>query len=129
MSAYYPPQQYGSYAQYSTFSATPQYPTQYPSQSQSQSQSPSQPQTPYPLYQTQQFRPPSPPPDVPAAPDISEVSPDVASRTLQRVILSELKHAGFESTLPPVLLRLELETAACAWRSLCSCVPSEALQS
>jgi hypothetical protein len=114
-SAYYPPQAYGNYPQQYQGYAPQQQSAQYPAQYQQagtatgQSQYPYSPNANSPVIKTSG----SPPPEPPSAPDLAEVQDDVASRAMQRLISSELRHAGFDSAIPSALRRLELETVAC----------------
>ena len=57
--------------------------------------------------------PGSPPPELHGAPDLAEVNENVASHAMQRLVSSELRHAGFDSALTSAVHRLELETIAC----------------
>ncbi|KAF8843149.1 hypothetical protein BDN67DRAFT_897862 [Paxillus ammoniavirescens] len=80
------------------------YPTQFP-----------QPPTPtayQALYPLQPAKPPSPPPGPPTAPDIPAISPRVASREVQKLIVLQLKNSEFESIESQALQRLELEVVA-----------------
>lgn len=51
----------------------------------------------------------SPPAEVPIAPDVTDVTPGVASQSIQRLLSLEMKEAGFEAAEPPAMERLELE--------------------
>ncbi|KAF9247110.1 hypothetical protein BU15DRAFT_69950 [Melanogaster broomeanus] len=64
------------------------------------------------LYALQPVKPPSPPPEPPTAPDIPSISPAIASREVQRLIVSQLKRSEFESIESQALQRLELEVVA-----------------
>ncbi|KAF9222033.1 hypothetical protein BS17DRAFT_709961 [Gyrodon lividus] len=75
------------------------YPAQFP-----------QPPTGYQaLYTLQPAKLPSPPP---TAPDIPAISPRIASREIQKLVVSQLKTSEFESIEPQALQRLELEVVA-----------------
>lgn len=106
--SYYPPQSYGSYqTPYTQYpQPTPQYPTQFP-------QGPL-PNYPYPPGAVNQGSPPPDPPTptVPAAPT---VTPEIASRALQRLLSVELRDIGFDAAEPAALKRLELDVAACSF--------------
>ena len=111
---YYPPQAYNNYNQqyqgYAQHSA--QYPPQYQQAAPGQGQPSPYPYTPNlnsPIVKT----PGSPPPEPISAPDLAEVTDAVASKALQRLISSELRHAGFDSASHDALRRLEQETVAC----------------
>ncbi|KZT12925.1 uncharacterized protein LAESUDRAFT_753960 [Laetiporus sulphureus 93-53] len=99
--SYFPPQTYGQYqTQY------PHYPSQYPAQG--------QPLAGYPVYPPGQAKPATPPPEPHTAPELSAVSPELASHALQRLVSAELRGNGFETAEPATLIRLELEVAAWA---------------
>ncbi|KAI0742140.1 hypothetical protein BC629DRAFT_1563979 [Irpex lacteus] len=51
----------------------------------------------------------SPPPELPAAPEILDVTPEVASKSIQKLISFELKASGFDASEPQALQRLEAE--------------------
>lgn len=55
----------------------------------------------------------SPPPELPAAPEVLDVTPQVASKSLQKLISFELNGAGFEAAEPQALQRLEVEVISC----------------
>ncbi|KAF7313609.1 hypothetical protein HMN09_00517300 [Mycena chlorophos] len=58
-------------------------------------------------------KPPTPPPpEQPATPDLTSITPEVASDTLKRVLVSELRDAGFASAQPQALERIEREVVA-----------------
>jgi hypothetical protein len=114
-------QPYGTYhAPYPTYHLPPgqpmagagtvaHYPTQFP-----------QPPTPtayQALYPLQPAKPPSPPPGPLTAPDIPAISSQIASREVQKLIVSQLKNSKFESIESQALQRLELEVVAC----MCPC--------
>lgn len=46
-------------------------------------------------------------------PDLSSITPRVASKTIQRLIASQLRDAEFDSAHPDALQRLELEVVTC----------------
>ena len=103
MSTYYPPSQpYGSYqGTYPNYPTQAQYPAQFAAQSGSGS-------TSYPGYP-----PPSPAPEPISAPEIPAITSEIASQIIQRLISSELHHAGFDTAQPSTVLRLEQEVVAC----------------
>ena len=53
----------------------------------------------------------------PASPDPAPVSPQVASKTVQRLIYAELKQVGFDSASSASVQRLEDEVVACTYSS------------
>ncbi|EKM59454.1 uncharacterized protein PHACADRAFT_249954 [Phanerochaete carnosa HHB-10118-sp] len=112
--AYYPPQTYSNYSQ--QYQGYAQQSTQYPAQYQQAAPGQGQP-SPFPytpsLNSPTVKTPGSPPPEPIAAPDLAEVTEDVASKAMQRLISSELQHAGFNSASHAALRRLEQETTAC----------------
>ncbi|KAI0347490.1 hypothetical protein BDW22DRAFT_1322837 [Trametopsis cervina] len=107
----------------STGYAAQAYPTPFASQQQTYTPSPSTPvQYPvqYPQTQSTYFSAPypagnvaiksqSPPPETPSAPDVADVTPDVASRSIQKLISFELKGAGFAAAQSQTVDRLEKE--------------------
>jgi hypothetical protein len=111
MSAGYATQNYpASYAvqqqPYVPSSSTPvQYPVQY-SQAQQAYYG-----TPYQVPHKSQSPPPSP--EQPSAPDVNEVTPEVASQSLRKLISFELQGAGFEAAQQQTMERLETELVAC----------------
>ncbi|KIJ70492.1 hypothetical protein HYDPIDRAFT_77784 [Hydnomerulius pinastri MD-312] len=82
----------------------PGYPTPFP-------QPPTVPGYPA-LYALPPVKAPSPPPEPPAAPDIPAISPGIASKEVQKLIVHQLKRSEFDSIEPPALQRLELEVVA-----------------
>lgn len=74
-----------------------------------------QPPPGYPLYALQPVKAPSPSPGPPTAPDIPTISPQIASRQVRKLIVSQLKIGEFESIEPQALQRLELEVVACTF--------------
>jgi transcription initiation factor TFIID subunit 8 len=59
-------------------------------------------------------KPPSVPHRLPPPPpDFASVTPQIASQTVQRLISSQLRDAGYEAAQPQALRRLEIEVAAC----------------
>ena len=74
-----------------------------------------QPPPGYPRYTFQPAKAPSPPPGPPTAPDIPTITPQIASKQVQRLIVSQLKMAEFASIEPRALQRLELEVVACTF--------------
>ncbi|KAN0097264.1 hypothetical protein V8E55_001710 [Tylopilus felleus] len=71
-----------------------------------------QPPPGYSLYALQPAKAPSPPPGPPTAPNIPTISPEIASKQVRKLIVSQLKMAQFESIKPRALQRLELEVVA-----------------
>jgi len=72
--------------------------------------------TSYPSYYGQAYsslyaRPTSPEP--PPPPDYSSIDPDVATKAIERLVLSGLKGAGFDGTDPGAMRRLEAEVVEC----------------
>ena len=63
-------------------------------------------------FQTQQQLQVKPEP-VPPDPPEPAVTPKVASKAIERLILLELQHAGFESADKSAVNRLELEVSTC----------------
>jgi len=58
-------------------------------------------------------KPPSVPHRLPPPPpDFASVTPQIASQTVQRLISSQLRDAGYEAAQPQALRRLEIEVAA-----------------
>ena len=109
MSAGYAAQNYpASYAvQQQPYVPSPSTPVQYSVQ---------YPQAQQAYYgQPYQVRPKSqsPPPEQPSAPDVNEVTPEVASQSLRRLISFELQGAGFEAAQQQTMERLETELVAC----------------
>ncbi|GBE79410.1 hypothetical protein SCP_0206080 [Sparassis crispa] len=100
--SYYPSQAYGSYQ-----ASYPAYPPQnaYPSAQYVQS-----PTAAYSTYPTKATTPPLP--ESHTAPEISAVTPELASHALQRLLSCELRDAGFDAAQPTALQRLELEVVA-----------------
>lgn len=124
-STYYPPQTYGNYSQqYPAYAGQPsQYPAQYPSPAAGQTQTPTFPYAPSPVKTSG-----SPQPESHNAPDLAEVNEAVASRTMQRFVSSELRHAGFDAAAPTALRRLELETVSCPYSTFFSIHATEQVQ-
>lgn len=83
----------------------------------------------YPLYALQPAKPPSPPHAPPTAPDIPTISLQIASSQVQKLIVSQLKAAQFDSIDPHALQRLELEVVACKFRLRSSCLSNHAFVS
>lgn len=52
-------------------------------------------------------------PIVAVAETIPSISPEIASREVQRLILAQLKTSKYDSIEPPALKRLEIEVVAC----------------
>ncbi|KAH0840115.1 hypothetical protein J3R83DRAFT_1091 [Lanmaoa asiatica] len=71
-----------------------------------------QPPPGYPLYALQPAKAPSPSPGPATAPDIPTISPQIASREVRKLIVSQLKIGEFESIERRALQRLELEVVA-----------------
>ena len=106
--SYYPPQNYGSYqTPYTQYSQPGQYSSQYPQGSLAA----------YPAYPPGGVKQGSPPPEAPApaVPVVPSVTPELASRALQRLLSVELRDIGFDSAEPAALKRLELDVAACSF--------------
>ncbi|KAH7931294.1 hypothetical protein BV22DRAFT_1027526 [Leucogyrophana mollusca] len=107
-----------AYPTYGTYQAP--YPTiSYPpAQTQTQTHYPSQfppipaPTSYQPIYNFQPKAPTPPPEPRLAEPYLPAISPDVASRAIQRLVLVQLKQSKFEGIEPPALQRLELEVVA-----------------
>jgi hypothetical protein len=70
----------------------------------------------YPQFsQTTQPRS-SPAPDIPPPPpDLTSITPQVASRAMHRLIISELRDVGFDSAQLSAVKRIELEVVACTF--------------
>ncbi|CCM02808.1 uncharacterized protein FIBRA_04919 [Fibroporia radiculosa] len=103
------------YPHASTYGAfQPQYPPQYPPQAQYSPQY--QGSAPgLPLYPPGHgpVRQSTPPPEPHAAPELSAITPELASVALRRFLSLELQYAGYDSVQSPAFRRLELEVAAC----------------
>jgi transcription initiation factor TFIID subunit 8 len=57
----------------------------------------------------------TPPPDLPPPPpDLTSITPEVASKAIERLIMSELRDAGFSAAQPQAMERLERDVVACA---------------
>jgi len=52
-------------------------------------------------------------PTVAVAETIPSISPEIASKEVQRLILAQLKTSEYDSIEPPALKRLEIEVVAC----------------
>lgn len=89
-----------------TLATQVQYSAQYP-----QAQTAYYP-TPYPTANVP-VKEQSPPTELPAAPELIDVSNEVASRSIKKLLSFELKGAGFESAELQALERLENEVVAC----------------
>ncbi|KAJ7086653.1 hypothetical protein C8R44DRAFT_650475 [Mycena epipterygia] len=103
MSSYYPYQQV-------TPAATPSYNpySQYSAQAASYAQGYFPPYHPPP---TPRVSPP--PPDLPPPPpDLSSITPHVASKAIERLIMSELRDAGFSAAQPQAMEQLERDVVA-----------------
>ena len=109
--SYYPPQSYGSYqAPYTQYSAPGQYGPQYP-------QGPIPGYAPYPAPGAPGGVNPNEPPaeiPTPVVPIVPAVTPELASRAMQRLLSVELHDIGFDAAEPAALKRLELDVAACS---------------
>ncbi|KAL4241259.1 Transcription initiation factor TFIID subunit 8 [Abortiporus biennis] len=104
--SYYPSQSYGSYqTPYPAYPSQTSYSAQYPQAQPSQSSVPLY-QSPVPKTSS------SPPPELPAAPDLPAVTPQVASDSIRKLLSAELRHAGFDSAEPYAMHRLEMEVIA-----------------
>lgn len=68
----------------------------------------------FPPYQPQQPAKPTPAPEM-QRPDPTEpsVTPQIASRAMQRLVSAELQDAGFRRAAQPAAQRLEQEVATC----------------
>ncbi|KAK7695621.1 hypothetical protein QCA50_000257 [Cerrena zonata] len=99
--AYYPPSQ-----SYETYQGQGTYPN-YTPQAQYNNQYAQSGSTSYAGYP-----PSSPAPEPISAPDIPAITSEIASRIIQRLISSELHHAGFDAAQPATVLRLEQEVVA-----------------
>ncbi|KAK7061520.1 hypothetical protein R3P38DRAFT_2829951 [Favolaschia claudopus] len=110
MSSYYPYQPVAatptsSYNPYSQYAAQAQYNTQAAA---------------YPNYFPPTYQPPAPPARVtppppdqpPPPPDLTSITPKVASEAIERLMLSELRDAGFSAAEPQALGRLERDVVA-----------------
>ncbi|KAI0091866.1 hypothetical protein BDY19DRAFT_884437 [Irpex rosettiformis] len=100
------PASYGTQQQqYAQATATPaQYPAQYPQAQQAYYSAP-YPSANIPLKSQ------SPPPELPTAPEVLDVTPEVASKSIQKLILFGLKEVGFDAAEPQALQRLEAEVS------------------
>ncbi|KAJ7937279.1 hypothetical protein B0H13DRAFT_1945159 [Mycena leptocephala] len=55
----------------------------------------------------------TPPPDLPPPPpDLTSITPEVASKAIERLIMSELRDAGFSAAQPQAMERLERDVVA-----------------
>jgi transcription initiation factor TFIID subunit 8 len=52
---------------------------------------------------------------VAVAETIPSISPEIASKEVQRLILAQLKTSEYDSIEPPALKRLEIEVVVCTW--------------
>lgn len=65
------------------------------------------------LLAVQHLNPPPPPPHHKlSAPELSSVTPQIASKAVQSLLSSQLRSAGYDSAQPLALRRLELEVVA-----------------
>lgn len=114
--SYYPSQSYNSYqAPYTQYGQpTPaHYASQYP-------QAPLPPgYAPYAAPPPGAVKQGSPPPEtpVPVVPVVPAVTPELASRAMERLLSMELRDIGFDAAEPAALKRLELDVAACSFPS------------
>ncbi|KAJ7095159.1 hypothetical protein B0H15DRAFT_775423 [Mycena belliarum] len=103
MSNYYPYQQPAAAPTYNPYS---QYAAQNPTYAQGY----------YPTYHAPLPPPPKlspPPPDQPPPPpDLTSITPYVASKAIERLMVSELRDAGFSAAQPEALERLERDVIA-----------------
>ena len=68
----------------------------------------------FPVFQHPQHLKPAPIPEVsPPDPPEPSITPSVASKSVQRLILLELQRAGFDSAVQPAVQRLEVELVTC----------------
>ncbi|KAF8665743.1 hypothetical protein AX16_000191 [Volvariella volvacea WC 439] len=67
---------------------------------------------PYPHIQ--QTKAPTPPPERPPSPPdlVNSITPEIASKTMTRLIINEIKDAGFDSAQTTAIQRIELELLA-----------------
>lgn len=56
---------------------------------------------------------PTSPAEPPPPPDYSSINPEVATQAIERLVLAELKKAGFDGSEPGALKRLEAEVVEC----------------
>lgn len=70
---------------------------------------------PYTGYPVPLKTSPDPEPSASATPTVPEVTPDVASTALRRLISSELQNEGFDAAEPAAMAWLENEFVACMW--------------
>lgn len=67
-------------------------------------------------YQSQpQTQKPTPVDTTPDPPEPS-VTPEVASKAIERLVTFELQNAGFERAVQPAVQRLEVEVATCVFQ-------------
>jgi transcription initiation factor TFIID subunit 8 len=58
----------------------------------------------------------SPVPDIPPPPpDLTSITPEIASRVIRRLVVSECRDAGFDSAQLPAVKRIEIELIACTF--------------
>lgn len=73
--------------------------------------------TSYPSYYGQPYSSmyarPASPAEPPPPPDYSSINPEVANKAVERLVLAGLKRAGFDSSEPGALRRLEAEVVGC----------------
>ena len=73
--------------------------------------------TSYPSYYGQSYSSlyarPTSPAEPPPPPDYSSINPEVATKAIERLVLSGLKKAGFDGSEPGTLKRLEAEVVEC----------------
>jgi transcription initiation factor TFIID subunit 8 len=93
---------------------TPVYTTHYPNQYPVANAAVSTAIPYFPPYQGQQPSKPTPAPEIlPPDPSEPSVTPAVASRAMERLVLTELKNAGFEKAAQPAVQRIEQELTTC----------------
>ena len=73
--------------------------------------------TSYPSYYGQAYSSlyarPTSPAEPPPPPDYSSINPDVATKAIERLVLSGLKNGGFDGSDPGAMKRLEAEVVEC----------------
>jgi transcription initiation factor TFIID subunit 8 len=73
--------------------------------------------TSYPSYYGQSYSSlyarPTSPAEPPPPPDYSSINPEVATKAIEKLVLAELKKAGFDGAELGVLNRLEAEVVEC----------------
>jgi len=78
--------------------------------------------TSYPSYYGQAYSSlyarPTSPVEPPPPPDYSSIDPEVATKAIERLVLAELKNAGFDGSDLGTLKRLEAETVECEFRRI-----------